>query len=319
MCAALNVLLVTPAERGTNRGNRVTALRWARMLRKLGMRVRLDSTDDGRQADAMLALHARFSAVAVERFHERQPERPIILGMAGTDLYCDLPNSREVRRSIELARRIVLLQPEARKRLPAPARRKSCVIDQSVVSRMRLLPRQRTFDVCVLAHLRAIKDPLRTALAARSVPNESRIMVLHAGGELQRGWARRARAEAQRNARYSWLGEIPAGQARRLLVRSRLMVLSSEAEGGANVMGEALALGTPVLASRIDGNTGLLGRRYPGFFGVGATDELSRLLWRAESDAEFYRRLCRACAPHRHLFEPRRELDAWRELFVELM
>jgi hypothetical protein len=37
------------------------------------------------------------------------------------------------------------------------------------------------------------------------------------------------------------------------------MPISSLAEGGANVIGEAAVVGIPVLASRIPGNVGLLG------------------------------------------------------------
>lgn len=318
MCAALNILLVTPAPRGTHRGNRVTAQRWARMLRKLDMRVRIATADDGKPADCLVALHAHHSAAAIEQFHRRHPERPIIVAMTGTDLYRYLPDDPQALRAIDRACQIILLQPEARTRLPPSARHKSRVIYQSVTPLTRPRPRQRTFDVCVLAHLRAIKDPLRTALASRALPQRSRIRVLHAGGELDRGWAAQARAEEKRNKRYSWLGELRPGAARQLLVRSRLMVLSSEAEGGANAVGEALALGTPILASRIDGNTGLLGRRYPGLFSVGATEELSRLLQRAENDAGFYRQLGQACAAHSALFAPERERDAWRQLFTEL-
>ena len=50
------------------------------------------------------------------------------------------------------------------------------------------------------------------------------------------------------------------------------MVLSSVSEGGANVdfRGRRRA-GVPVLASRMDGNVGLLGSDYPGYFPVGDT------------------------------------------------
>ena len=74
-----------------------------------------------------------------------------------------------------------------------------------------------------------------------------------------------ARRLMARDWRYLWVGERPRGQARRLLARSRLLVLSSRMEGGANVVSEALVEHVPVLASRIPGSVGLLGARYPGF------------------------------------------------------
>jgi glycosyltransferase involved in cell wall biosynthesis len=60
------------------------------------------------------------------------------------------------------------------------------------------------------------------------------------------------------NPRYRWLGELPRWQALRVLARSHVLVLSSLTEGGANVISEALALGVPIVASRIAGSMGLL-------------------------------------------------------------
>ena len=40
-----------------------------------------------------------------------------------------------------------------------------------------------------------------------------------------------------------WIGEVPRWRARRILARSRLMILSSRMEGGANVISEAIVDG----------------------------------------------------------------------------
>ena len=69
----------------------------------------------------------------------------------------------------------------------------------------------------------------------------------------------------QADSRYQWLGEIPHWQVRKKLARSHVMVISSKMEGGANVVTEAIAAGTPVIASRIAGNIGMLGLDYAGF------------------------------------------------------
>jgi glycosyltransferase involved in cell wall biosynthesis len=98
------------------------------------------------------------------------------------------------------------------------------------------------------------------------------------------------------------------------MARSRLLVITSRSEGGANVLSEAIASGVPVLSSRIPGSTGLLGSDYPGLFAVGDTHGLAALFERAESDAEFRGSLtswCRRLAP---LVEPARERKAWRDL-----
>jgi glycosyltransferase involved in cell wall biosynthesis len=81
-------------------------------------------------------------------------------------------------------------------------------------------------------------------------------------------------------------------------------------EGGANVIAEAAQLGTPVLASRVAGNVGMLGRAYPGYFPLGDDRALARLMARARDDARFYRRLQRALADRRARFSPSAERSA---------
>lgn len=268
----------------------------------------------------LVALHARKSAAAVRAFHERHPDRPLIVALTGTDLYGDLPRrNRSALASVELADRVIVLQESGRRAVPAGARRKVRVIHQSVVPPSSLpLPAADRFDVVVLAHLRAVKDPLRAALAVRSLPDDSRVHVTHLGRVLEERLGVRARAETARNPRYEWLGERPRATTLRLLARSRLLVVASRMEGGANVVGEAAVLGVPVLASNIAGNTGLLGARHPGLFDVLDTRGLRELLLRAESDAAFYARLQAASRRIAPLFAPSAERLAWRRLLDEL-
>jgi glycosyltransferase involved in cell wall biosynthesis len=84
------------------------------------------------------------------------------------------------------------------------------------------------------------------------------------------------------------------------------------------VISEALALGVPMLSSRISGSLGLLGDDYQGLFPVGATRDLADLLWRCERDAAFYRDLKARCAELAPLVEPARERRAWCELLTEI-
>jgi glycosyltransferase involved in cell wall biosynthesis len=155
-------------------------------------------------------------------------------------------------------------------------------------------------------------------MAARRLPVGSRIEILHVGGARDPRAAGRARAEERRNARYRWVGERPRAVAMRLMAGSHLLVHPSRLEGGANVIGEAATLGVPILASRVSGNEGLLGRAHPGLFACGDTNALRDLLLRAERDARFYARLERASARIAPLFRPTRELRAWRALLREL-
>lgn len=96
------------------------------------------------------------------------------------------------------------------------------------------------------------------------------------------------------------------------------MVLTSRMEGGANVLGEAIVSGTPVLSTRIPAALSALGDDYPGLFEIGDTRALATLLERAESDARFRTRLERAVRARRRLFAPAAERAAWRSLLAEL-
>ena len=165
-----------------------------------------------------------------------------------------------------------------------------------------------------VAHLRPEKDPLRAALAVRLLPPLSKIRILHAGRALTADLANLAKAEENRNPRYEWLGEVSGRRARSIIARSRLLVLTSRMEGGANVVSEALAARTPVIASRIACTEALLGENYPGFFPVGSTKALARLLGKFEADAAFQRELSLACARQAWKVAPPEERRAWRRV-----
>jgi glycosyltransferase involved in cell wall biosynthesis len=174
------------------------------------------------------------------------------------------------------------------------------------------------FEVCVLGHLRAVKDPFRTAIASRRLPDSSRVRVTHVGTALTPAMKRHARAEMSRNPRYRWLGDVPHKQAMRVLARSQVLVNSSTMEGGANAICEALACGVPVLSSHISGSIGLLGEDYPGYFDVGDTAELADLLGRFETDAGFRALLQAYVRQLSPLVSPEREREAWKQLLAEL-
>jgi len=316
----MRILIVTPPRPSAQSGNHVTASRWARILRELGHVVHLGDAYRGESFDVLVALHARRSARSVERFHRERPGSPLVLAMTGTDLYRDIEKSHSAQLAMELASRLLLLQFDGLSRLPKSLAHKARVIYQSAEPPSRVArPLTRFFEICVIGHLRSVKDPFRAALAARRLPASSRIRVVQLGKALESSMQRRALAEMQVNRRYRWHGEWPWRKAQQQLARARLLVLSSKMEGGANVLSEALAAGVPVLGSRISGTMGLLGERYPGYFPVGDTTALAALMHRAEIDGGFYQQLQEHCAERARLVAPEKEKRDWAELLGEFL
>jgi putative glycosyltransferase (TIGR04348 family) len=301
------LFLVTPAGPGTRNGNRHTALRWATLLRASGHRVRVALAWNGEPCDALIALHARRSAESISRL--AASGKPVGVAITGTDLYKDLPGSAEARRSLELADRIVVLQEAAPAKLEPRLRRKTRVVFQSAAPRARRAPPAGRFRVCVIGHLRGEKDPLRAVMALSRVA-DPRIEVIQIGSALDAALGAEAEAWMAREPRYRWLGALPHGRALAWMARSHALVVSSLMEGGANVIAEAARIGTPVLASRVSGNVGMLGRRYPGYYPVRNETALAALLARTASDGKFLGSLQRALRERRHLFAPAAERRA---------
>ena len=315
----MKISLITPASKRSVYGNWTTAARWTQILRRLGHRVDVGERYDGAGADAMIAIHAWRSADSIADFADRYPKRPLIVCLAGTDIYRFQHSHPDATLgSMARADRLVGLHELVAADIPARFRAKLDVIYQSAPPLPKsVAPSRRSFDVCVVGRMRAEKDPLRTAHAARSMPPHSRLRVLHLGAA-EDEWATSVPRELVENHRYRWLGEMRHWQVRRVMRRARLMVISSRMEGGANVVSEAIAGGLPVIASNIPGNAGLLGEDYDGFFPVGDTAALAGLLDRAECEPGFLPRLHRQCAVRSPLFHPAREATSWRRLLAGL-
>ncbi len=304
------IAIVTPARPGARNGNRHTAWRWAAFLRSAGHRVRIATAWDGKPCDLLIALHARRSHDAVLAYRRRNPAGPLVVALTGTDLYQDLPASREARESLRLADRVIVLQEDAFRFLDPATRRKARVVYQSCDPPVRHAPPRTRFRVAVVGHLRKVKDPFRAALALRHV--DADLEVVQVGDALAPEYAAEARRLMRGDARYRWLGGRTHTQTLGWIARSHLLVVSSVMEGGANVIAEAARIGTPVLASRVSGNVGMLGRSHPGYFPVGDAQALARLIRRCMQDETFLRKLKRAVAARRALFAPAAERRALR-------
>ena len=316
----MKIILITPAEKQSKTGNRITAIRWERLLRGIGHRVTVQSDWDGTPGDMMVAIHAWRSASSIARFRQKLPKRPLVVALSGTDIYrFRHSHPEETLRCMEMADALVCLHDLVSRAIPEIYRNKLHVIHQSAAPLKRARrPSVRTFDVCVVGHLREEKDPFRAAYASRSLPQQSRLRVIHLGRAHNDQWAAQARAEMKVNPRYHWRGEVSTWQVREQFLKTHALVHSSIMEGGANVISEAVVADVPVIASSIDGNVGLLGEDYPGYYPVEDTGGLCALLQRVETNQSFLQLLNKYGNERKHLFTPERESSLWQALLDKL-
>ena len=122
----------------------------------------------------------------------------------------------------------------------------------------------------------------------------------------------------KRNPRYLWKGEKAGWEVRKEFSKTNLMLISSTSEGGANVISEALVAGVPVIASKINGNIGMLGKDYIGFYSVGDEKALRDLLIKCENDSSFLSKLARSCRARSKLFDASEEKRRWKNLLSEV-
>lgn len=312
------VCLVSPALADANNGNWHTALRWSRFLADAAQ-VQIVLAWDGTPVDALIALHARRSADSIARFRDAHPNAPITLVMTGTDLYRDLQTDTSAQHSVECASHIVVLQEEALNALPAAARAKARCIVQSASRVLRDDAAVGHVGLVAVGHLRDEKDPLTLMAAARRLPPDAPIRIHHIGRPLDAALGAAAQRTMQECPHYRWLGGLDVRATRRWIARSRALVHMSRMEGGANVVIEAVRSQVPVLASRIDGNVGLLGTDYAGYFPVGDADALAALMLRFAGDAPFARRLAAQCLAREPRFAPAEEARGVHALLAAML
>ncbi|HSB22503.1 MAG TPA: selenoneine biosynthesis selenosugar synthase SenB [Burkholderiaceae bacterium] len=297
--------IVTPASKSSNNGNWQTAWRWSRLLAPR-YRVSVLQRWAGEPFDALIALHARRSADSIRSWHDAR-RGPLVLVLTGTDLYRDIDSDVEAQASLQLADRLVVLQELGVQRLP-PALRVRCTVSfQSCAARRTVDKTRRHLRALMVGHLRDEKSPETYFDAARLLAARDDILLDHVGATLDAALAARAQRLACEQPRYRWLGALDHATTLRRIQHAHVLVHASRIEGGAHVIAEAVRSGTPVLASRVDGNVGMLGADYAGYFEWHDAAGLAALLRRARDEPDMLRTLARQCRQRARLFEPRRE------------
>jgi len=319
-----SAIIVCPATAQSNNGNWRTAQRWRRMLAPVA-RSTITTQWAGEPYSLMLALHARRSAASIQAWDKaraaagdtRRP--PLVVVLTGTDLYRDIRADADAQRSLQVADALVVLQEQAIESLPAGVRDKAIVIYQSGARRKALSKTRHHLRAVMVGHLRDEKCPQTLFEAARILHGRADIRIDHIGGALDPGLARQASLTAQSCPRYRWLGALPHASTLHRIQRAHVVINSSSMEGGAHTVLEAVRSGTPVLASHIPGNVGMLGADYAGYFPLQDAVALARLLQRCRAEPALLATLRRQCRARAFLFEPHREQRALRHLVTRLL
>jgi putative glycosyltransferase (TIGR04348 family) len=304
-----SIVIVTPALAEANNGNWQTARRWARFLSR-SSHVTLTGRWQRGDEDLMIALHARRSAVSMAAWRTTHPQRPLALVLTGTDLYRDIDSDPRAQASVAFADALVVLNERGPLRLPREARTRCHVVLQSCGLRRTLPKTRRHLRALMVGHLRDEKDPLTYLRAARRLAARSDILLDHVGSALDPLLGEQASSLARLQPTYRWLGALAHDAVRRRIQSAHVLVHTSRMEGGANVLVEAMRSGTPVIASHVDGNIGLLGEDYAGTFPPGDDATLAAMLQRVRDDPDFLHLLERQAEARAPLFSPAAEAQA---------
>lgn len=314
------VLIASPALADANNGNWQTAWRWSRLLAPHYRTQIIPSWQPGEypQAVALLALHARRSADVIAAWAQAHPGRGLAVVLTGTDLYRDIRHDAAAQRSLALAQRLVVLQELGPQALPAGHRTKTRVIFQSTTARRAVDKTAARLRAVMVGHLREEKGPQTLWAAARLLRDRPDIRIDHIGEALDPALADAARATMEDCPAYRWLGGLPHETVRRHIQRAHLLVHCSRMEGGAHVLMEAACSGTPVLATRIDGNVGMLGADYAGYFPVDDAAALVQALRRCRDEPGRVMALRAQCELRAPLFTAAAEQAALLALLQDL-
>ncbi|MDG2124155.1 MAG: hypothetical protein P8J87_10680 [Verrucomicrobiales bacterium] len=317
---SVDVVVVTPFDVGSGRGNSVSARRIGGVAESLGLSVAVmgggDEIVDGK---VLVALHARRSRVAIERFGKLYPGRKRVVVLTGSDLHIDLPTAGEaaatVLETMELADVLVLAQAGSVAAVPERFRGKLTVVPKSVdIGLPDFEPPARTGGLrgVIAAHLRPLKDPFCAVEALGQTGVEVAVRIDHYGAVQDGEMRARAEWESARNRRYHWHGEVSRARMVAEMGKCHLHLNTALMEGGANSVCEAIGIGVPVVATCIPGNVGMLGEGYQGYFEVGDTLALAGLLRRCWADFDFWEGLRRQVVARSKLFTREQEMAGWK-------
>ncbi|MBT6399646.1 glycosyltransferase [Akkermansiaceae bacterium] len=313
----MKVCVASPYPLSELKGNSVTTDRIVAMLNEGGVEARGSYGNDGEPADILITLHAIKGAPAVFDFKKKTPNGRVIILLTGTDIYQGLAEGSQIGGdALQVADRIVVPQEAALRKLPEKVRGKTVVIRPSLDPiAVKATSSQSPFVISVVGHLRPVKRPFLTIETLAQHPEWSDLEVWQIGQALDAEMRKTAEFWMEEDKRYRWCGGLPREESLALCAKSSLTINSSILEGGANAVLEAMTMGVPVLASRIEGNVGLMGDDYPGYFEEGGMAKALEAIMHQRVDLDEWSLLLADRLP---LFSRVRESESWLELLIEL-
>lgn len=315
---AQRIVIVTPTLASSNTGNWHTASRWARLLSG-SFRVRVTDRWDGGDEQLMIALHAKKSAASIQAWRASCPGKPLAVVLTGTDIYGHIDTDSTMHWSLSQADRLVVLNRRALSAVPPQFQTKTVLCLPSCPERQPRAKTGRHLRVLMAGHLREEKSPQVFFAAVRLLKHRSDLRFEHVGAALDPALGDEANRLALECPSYRWLGALPHGKTRAKIQAAHVLAHPSQQEGGATVIVEAVRSGTAVIASRIDGNVGLLGEDYGGYVPWGDAQALADAIVKARDDPVYLDQLQGQCALLAPQFTPAQERASLLSLLESML
>lgn len=278
------------------------------------------NTDMPPIAQAMIALHATKTFTASKYYKTHSPDGKLIIFLTGTDLYREQKNNNpDFFSALELADILVVSQRASLASIPKLYQHKSRYVPASV-----LLPREVQVEppthpsIALVGHLRSVKNPfLMNQALARLGDLDVHAYTL--GAALEPTMLNTVLAWQNRDSRFHWKHNVPYSETISWIRQVDFTLNTSHSEGGSNAVAESIALGTPVLASKVEGNVGMLGDDYVGYFEPNNPRLLADLIECALTDSAFQQEIHAQTIALQEKFLPENETTGWLDLFSYLI